>query len=177
MLNKNIPYIGKNVKTPSSTGKSTLSEYIKELATNKNRFGYIVVSGFSDLPRTDWGFTLELVSVNSLYVKIHRSLSNGEYYIRGMSYDYQWVGDWQKILTNSDLYHVTRVIGGYLADTLRGKTDKVTLISFVDPPDCPFSFKTGYCIAFNSLLITNNKTFTLIGTNGTNIETKILTIT
>ena len=156
---------------------------IKEFALNcsKGLTTFSTNVAATDLPNqsTEWlytsGYVLRRDDEGTTTIILHSRLTNK---IAQLSFapPNTW-SDWDLYVKNSDLYPVTRVNGGYLADMLRDKTNKVTLIAFVNPSDCPFSFKTGYCIAFNSLLITNDKTFTLIGTNGTSIETKVLTIT
>lgn len=97
-MNKNA-HIDTEIISPTSSGKSTLLEYIKYLSTKKIRTGCFTAIQFPDLPRTDWGYIIEFSIIDSPYIKAYRSLSNGEYHIRGMSYNFEWLGNWQQINT------------------------------------------------------------------------------
>lgn len=82
--------------TPSNTGKSTLREYLISLLSNTSKItGIFTCSAFTDLPRTDWGYTVEFVRSGTVFVKIYMHLSSAKnYFIREIGSDNQWMGDW-----------------------------------------------------------------------------------
>lgn len=87
---------GVNV-TPSSSGKSTLLEYITDVVYSKNLSIYCFrAEGFSDLPRSDWGFDVVVYNIGQITVECVRQLSNYEKYIRSVGSNNQWLDVWKQ---------------------------------------------------------------------------------
>ena len=61
---------------------------------------------------------------------------------------------------------------------VKSKTNRISFFAFSNAVDSPFSFKTGFCIAFNRSYLMNTGQFCLIGVSidGTKIETKLIQI-
>lgn len=113
-LQENIDSINSKISfenvayNPTNTGKSTLREYLISLLSNTSKItGIFTCSAFTDLPRTDWGYTVEFVRSGTVFIKLYTALSSGKgYYIREIGSDNQWMGDWLRldngVITESD---------------------------------------------------------------------------
>ena len=55
-------------------------------------------SGFPDLPVTNWGFDVTVHIAGTIFVTIHKQLSNNEDYIREIGSNNQWITGWSKII-------------------------------------------------------------------------------
>ena len=61
---------------------------------------------------------------------------------------------------------------------VKSKTSRISFFAFSNAVDSPFSFQTGFCIAFNHEYLIRTDQFCLIGisNDGTKIETKRIQI-
>ena len=80
----------------------TLLSYINNYVypTIGNQVYSFPCSGFPDLPVTNWGFDVTVHIAGSIFVTIHKQLSNNEDYIREVGANSQWITDWKQINTN-----------------------------------------------------------------------------
>lgn len=83
---------------PTNTGYNTLLEFINGFLVPNNHFhATFHVSSFTDLPKMDWGFTVEYIQAGTRYCKLFRHLSGTEYYIREIGANGAWLTDWTLI--------------------------------------------------------------------------------
>ena len=86
--------------TPSNTGCTSLLDFVLNYIFNNSDISYCTfgASGFDDLPRNDWGFSIEFHSnTGGIYAIAYRIISNNDIYVRGISYDSNWLDDWKQI--------------------------------------------------------------------------------
>lgn len=102
----------KSVKvTPSSSGKSTLLDYINDVVRPMNLSTYsFPAQGFSDLPTDDWGYTVTVNCESSaLNIIAYRHLSGCLYYTRDIDASRQWINPWTRLaLANESIKNITR---------------------------------------------------------------------
>ena len=86
----------KSSVTPTSSGKSTLLSYILDVLQPLGYSTYtFAASGFSDLPSTDWGYTLTVYfEAGAILVQALKHQSNFNIFYRGVSASSQWIGSW-----------------------------------------------------------------------------------
>lgn len=99
-VNSNInKYYISEMKSPENTGFQTLLGYVMSLHSNGVRHAIFSSVDFSDLPAQNWGFSIELVSVNgAVNVRAYKHLSADEYYFRAMGTEGNWISDWRKFV-------------------------------------------------------------------------------
>ena len=113
-LNKHI-----NIK-PSTTGKSTLLQYIIDVVYPMLASTYsFSADTFSDLPTNDWGYDVTVHNQGGLYVTAERQLSNGTIYVRGIDANSAWVDSWKTLATTSDIPDISTKVSKS-GDTMTG---------------------------------------------------------
>lgn len=93
-------YIAKlSTVTPSSSGKSTLASYIKDVIypMGLNVYSFTAVN-FPDLPISSWYFEVTVYAGNGFAnVTAFKANDKGDYYVRGMDGNLAWDGDWARL--------------------------------------------------------------------------------
>lgn len=113
-LNKHI-----NIK-PSTTGKSTLLQYIIDVVSPMSTSTYsFSADTFPDLPTNDWGYDVTVHNQGGLYVTAERQLSNGTIYVRGIDANSAWVDSWKTLATTSDIPDISTKVSKS-GDTMTG---------------------------------------------------------
>ena len=93
----------------------------------------------------------------------------------------RWL-NWDFYVTKSDLDSLAEKKLGLtisnFSSYVKSKTNRISFFAFSNAADSPFSFQTGFCIAFNHQYLMNADQFCLIGIShdGTKIETKLIRI-
>lgn len=84
----------KSYINPDSTGYSTLLEwYLSQDA--KPALQIVRASDFTDLPRDNWGYTIIIVNLGTIYFQAYEHLSNGTILYREISPSGTWFGEWK----------------------------------------------------------------------------------
>lgn len=89
--------------TPTSTGFSTLREYI--ISLNDLRYSIYVFAcrNFSDMPEQNWGYTaIVTFEDNNKQVTLYAH-QNNTFYVRSLTASSQWYSDWRVVLTNENI--------------------------------------------------------------------------
>lgn len=93
-------YIAKlSTVTPSSSGKSTLVAYIKDVIypMGLNVYSFTAVN-FPDLPISSWYFEVTVYAGNGFAnVTAFKANDKGYYYVRGLDGNLAWDGDWARL--------------------------------------------------------------------------------
>lgn len=93
-------YIAKlSTVTPSSSGKSTLAAYIKDVIypMGLNVYSFTAVN-FPDLPISSWYFEVTVYAGNGFAnVTAFKANDKGYYYVRGLDGNLAWDGDWARL--------------------------------------------------------------------------------
>lgn len=91
--------------TPTSSGKSTLLEYIVDVVQPMKLSTYsFPANGFSDLPTSDWGYTVTVNCESSAFnVIAYKHQSGCLYYVRDINANRQWINTWDKLALESEV--------------------------------------------------------------------------
>jgi len=91
--------------TPTSSGKSTLLAYIKDVIAPLGYGTYsFSAENFSDLPVQNWGFSVIVITEGGIITVIaYKMLSNADYYMRTSNFDgTAWQTDWIRVYTTDN---------------------------------------------------------------------------
>ena len=93
MNNRHMEY------TPSNTGYTSLRDLIFNNISHLDiSFFTFGATGFDDLPRNDWMFSIEYhANAGGTYVIAYRILSNNDIFVRGLNFQMDWLDDWTQI--------------------------------------------------------------------------------
>lgn len=91
-------------KTPTSTGKATLLDYIVSIWNgNKLPFAVFRCSAFSDLPLTNWDFEcISILQNGAIFVFLYQYLGGTSIFFRGTTAE-GWTGGWKTLASTSDI--------------------------------------------------------------------------
>ena len=102
---------------------------------------------------------------------------------RGLVVDPIWTPSPEDVVIKSELENVTGIINASnssFQETLKGRTNRVTYLTFNNASDNPFSFGIGFAIAFHIGARFDSKTFLLVGFDAItnkNVEVRRFTFT
>lgn len=93
----------KEEATPTSTGFSTLREYLLSLKNLRYSIYVFACKNFPDIPEQNWGYVAIVTFEDSnVQVTLYKQLNN-TFYVRSLTASAQWYTDWRVVLTNENI--------------------------------------------------------------------------